>query len=70
MNAHEAANYEAPRMDHLLTVDQVAQRLAVSQATVYRLVAAGQLSKLRIGGSTRFRGADVDALIEGSEDHP
>lgn len=48
----------------LLTVDQVAEGLAISTATVYRLVAAKELPKVRIGGSTRFRVADVETLIE------
>ena len=67
MLRHQTASYAAGAMDPLLTIDQVARRLLVSQATVYRLVSAGELPKLRIGGSTRFRSADVERLIEASE---
>ncbi len=50
--------------DRLLTVEEVASRLAVSRWTVYRLVRAGDLNRIRVGGSTRFRLADVKTLIE------
>lgn len=49
----------------LLKIDDVADQLAVSVATVHRLAAAGLLPKRHIGGSTRFLRQDVDALILG-----
>jgi len=65
MESHEPATYPAkPTSPRLLTVDEVAERLTISPATVYRLIAARELHKIRIGGSTRFREADVEALIE------
>ncbi len=67
MNMHAEATYPSPPTHQLLTVDAVADRLAVSPATVYRLVASGRLAKLRIGGSTRFRAPDVERLIEESQ---
>lgn len=40
----------------MLTPDQVAQRLGISRATVYRLCSSGQLAAVRIGGAaTKFR---------------
>lgn len=58
MNDHQP--HEEPQ---LLTVQQVADRLAVSCRTVHRLVASGALIKRSIGGSTRFRGEDVSELV-------
>jgi excisionase family DNA binding protein len=40
--------------DCLLTVAEVARRLRVSRATVYKLVAEGKLEHVRIGNSIRF----------------
>jgi excisionase family DNA binding protein len=40
--------------DCLLTVADVARRLRVSRATVYKLVADGKLAHVRIGNSIRF----------------
>ena len=41
-----------------------AKRLAVCEKTVDKLAAEGRLPRLRIGGATRFRAADVTAFIE------
>jgi excisionase family DNA binding protein len=40
--------------DCLITVAEVARRLRVSRATVYKLVAEGRLAHVRIGNSIRF----------------
>jgi excisionase family DNA binding protein len=48
----------------LLKVGEVAENLALSVATVRRLVRSGQLASIRIGGSVRFRLEDVSGLIE------
>jgi excisionase family DNA binding protein len=37
-----------------LTVADVARRLRVSRATIYKLVAVGRLAHVRIGNSIRF----------------
>jgi excisionase family DNA binding protein len=41
-------------VDCLLTVADVARRLQVSRATVYKLVDEGKLAHVRIGNSIRF----------------
>jgi len=38
----------------LLTVREVAQRLRVSQTTVWRLVASGELESVKIGAARRI----------------
>ena len=47
----------------LLRITEVAEWLAVSVPTVNRLARAGELERVHIGGSTRYRRADVEALI-------
>lgn len=57
----------AEQLDHppreLLTAKDVAARLSIGVSTVWRQVKHGNLpSPIRIGGSTRWRRADIDAL--------
>lgn len=47
----------------LLTVKDVAARLAVNRAMVYRLADKGELPVVRVGSLLRFRREDVDAFI-------
>ena len=51
----------APR---LVTVPEAAAYLHLSRVSVYRLIAAGQLRKVKLRGATRIRTDDLDALIE------
>lgn len=49
--------------DNLLTIDQVCDRLQVSEATVRRLVRDGDLKVVRIGRAIRVRPEDLDDFI-------
>ncbi|TNF32515.1 MAG: DNA-binding protein [Deltaproteobacteria bacterium] len=51
------------RARSLLTVAEVANRLKVSRATVYRLVKDGDLPSVRVSNSIRVRGGDLDAYV-------
>lgn len=52
----------------LLTVNEVAQILRVSNMTVYRLVKGKQLPAIRVGKNYRIKESDVDRyLSRGSE---
>lgn len=51
----------APR---LVTLSTAAQMLAVSQSTVKRLVARGQLVPVRVAGAPRLRVSDLDAYLD------
>lgn len=52
-------------VDQLYTDAQVAERLGVSKATVWRKAAAGILPKpIRLGHSSRWPESDVQAAIE------
>jgi excisionase family DNA binding protein len=65
--AHGSSDYDSVQAMPLLTKRAVADDvLNVSVKTVERLVAAGELTPVKIMGATRFRRADVDALIERS----
>jgi excisionase family DNA binding protein len=43
----------------MFTVRQVAQRFAISKATVFTLVHSGELKATRIGNQLRFREEDL-----------
>jgi excisionase family DNA binding protein len=49
--------------ERLLTVKQVAERLGLSTSSIYRLIDAGELNKVRKGGAARFTDSDVEDLI-------
>lgn len=46
-----------------LSADQVAERLAVSRMTIYRLIHTGELPAHRVGRSIRIRERDFDAYL-------
>jgi excisionase family DNA binding protein len=50
--------------DRLLTARDVAERLSISTATVYKLVAAGAIPCLRVSNAIRFRAADLRTYVE------
>ncbi|MBA2588724.1 MAG: helix-turn-helix domain-containing protein [Alphaproteobacteria bacterium] len=55
----------------LLTVDEVAAQLSVSRFTVWRLRDAGLfVREIKIGSSSRWQQADVDAYIAESRSTP
>ena len=48
---------------HLLTVRAVASRLGVSTATVYKLVAHGDLPHVRVSNAIRVIPDDLDSFL-------
>ena len=54
-----AANIKA-----FFTPEELAEFLAISRATVYRLVGKRQLPFHKIGGVLRFKKADIEAYLE------
>ncbi len=48
---------------HLLNTSEAAEALGVSNRQIQRLVAAGKLAKIRVGGSTRFDPLDLELYI-------
>lgn len=47
----------------ILTIREVAEYLKVTERTIYRLAAAKQIPAFKVGGSWRFRKADIDGWI-------
>lgn len=48
----------------LLRIDRAAEVLGLSQATVYRLIAAGDLRSVKFGRAHRVPREELDRLIE------
>jgi len=48
---------------HLLTVGALADRLGVSRATVYKLVAKGELPHVRVSNAIRVAPAHLEAFL-------
>jgi excisionase family DNA binding protein len=51
----------------LLTTREVAERLAVSPATVHKLCARGQLRSVRVGAVVRIDPASLEAFITAAD---
>lgn len=49
--------------DEILTLKEVAVYLKLAEKTAYRLVAEGKLPGFKVGGSWRFKKADVESWI-------
>lgn len=62
MNEHNQRPVKAP--DDLFSIDDVAARLLISRAAVYRLVSHRRLPFYRLPGGIRFKVKDVDAYLE------
>ncbi|MBJ2135807.1 helix-turn-helix domain-containing protein [Paraglaciecola chathamensis] len=49
--------------DDILTIKEVAQYLKLNEKTAYRLASEGKLPGFKVGGSWRFRRAEIDIWI-------
>jgi excisionase family DNA binding protein len=49
--------------DEILTIDEVAAYLKAGKRTVYRLAASGKIPAFKLGGTWRFRRAELDQWI-------
>jgi excisionase family DNA binding protein len=47
----------------IMTIREVAEYLKVNERTIYRLLSAKKLPAFKVGGSWRFRRADIDSWI-------
>ncbi len=48
----------------VLTVQEAAVYLSISVVTLYRLIRTGDIPHIRVGGSLRFRAADLDGYLD------
>lgn len=51
--------------EEILTIREVAQFLKVTERTIYRLAVDAQLPAFKVGGSRRFRKAELIQWING-----
>ena len=54
------------QFEPLLTLKQVAVVLGLSERSVRRIIQAGDLPAIRVGGSPRIRSADLRAYLDGA----
>lgn len=54
----------------LLTVKDACRHLAISRATLYRLMSEGRIRPIHIGAAVRFKADDLAAFIEASRATP
>jgi excisionase family DNA binding protein len=47
----------------LMTIDELGAYLVIGRTSIYRLIAAGDLSPVRVGHRLRFRPDDVEAYL-------
>ena len=52
-----------PTKSLLLKYDEAAAALAVSKSTIYRMVMAGEITAVNLGGSIRIRMSDLERLV-------
>ena len=48
----------------LMTIDEVADYLRINKKTAYRLAVDGKVPGFKVGGTWRFRRADIEDWIE------
>lgn len=58
------------KMKAYFTPDELAEYLAISKATVYRLVNKRQLPFNKVGGMLRFRKDDIERYLEAGRIEP
>lgn len=56
--------------DEMLTVEDVANLLRVSEATIKKWAAAGKLPAMKIGRLWRFRRSSIEEFIHEQENRP
>ena len=49
--------------DEILTLDEVAVYLKAGKRTIYRLASSGKIPAFKLGGTWRFRRAELDQWI-------
>ena len=60
--ARVQVNKPDPPSSSLLSAKDVCDRLAIGRTTLYNLRKKGEIEAVTVGGSIRFRRADVEAL--------
>lgn len=53
------SNRAISMLDDIFTIHELAEYLKLNEKTAYRLVANGEIPGFKVGGSWRFRRADI-----------
>lgn len=59
----DSSSQTAHGIEALLSLDEVANVLGISESGVYRLVRSGELARVKVGNRTLFQPHDVRAFI-------
>jgi len=59
----DEATFDAGEKEQLLTREETGRKLGVSYATLWRWSRDGYLTPVKVGSQTRYRAADISALI-------
>lgn len=51
-------------MEKLLTLQQIAQKLQISETTLYKLARNGKIPAIKIGNQWRFKMEDIEKWLE------
>lgn len=51
-------------MTQLLTVSEAAERLSVSERTIYRLLEDRELERIKVGATTRIPESDIERFVD------
>lgn len=51
-------------MEKLLTLQQIAQKLQISETTLYKLARNGKIPAIKIGNQWRFKVEDIEKWLE------
>jgi excisionase family DNA binding protein len=54
----------SPADNAIMTIEEVADYLKVTERTIYRLAGAKQIPAFKVGGSWRFSKVDIDEWIK------
>ncbi len=51
-------------MERLYTIEQIAEKLQISETTLYKLARSGRIPAIKIGNQWRFKMDDIDKWLE------
>jgi len=51
-------------MEKLLTLQQVSEKLQISENTLYKLARKGEIPAIKIGNQWRFKAQDIERWLE------
>lgn len=54
-----------PERPAAFSIPAAASYLSISRASIYRLIKAGELPRVKVGGRSLIRRSDADALLRG-----